>query len=497
MIFQGLFNILSLYFNQLDLFHYSIDKYFKLRIPNELDLKLNKEKIDSVIETINAIVTDEFHELGLENSQIEVKLSDQFLDIDKKELSKINTIIEIYSVKFAPIVFETLLEKILEYLVDDPNTNITMKYLKKRSLLPIEFMMELRNFKQLYDGEPAKKNQLRKYIKIKEKIVEKLREDKNKIEQIEDFENPNNKMQLFYMIYRIIEFFGIQKLYDFTHIKHYIKDNISDWLETLPLVTLKNPDLYYCGIYLLKHLDVTIEEEEEYQIKYFLLDIYDESIDEFEAPIIEATNKVDYFFKSSWIVDFELSEEQIKELLKGTPQYFESNFLKTLETSQLVIILKLYKELGVYHKVDSNRIKAIIDEIEQRITPEGINQYREGFFSSEAAYHVLFSHYMQNTMKTLREFELIDNIVSRIYRNLGILVISEKTNFDLISELYYSCECLKLLNCIEKKNALIHIARYLFPEVVFDKVYKGQEMYDFNGKYRHLKISKITGDLIA
>ena len=60
----------------------------------------------------------------------------------------------------------------------------------------------------------------------------------------------------------------------------------------------------------------------------------------------------------------------------------------------------------------------LTEEIERRISPEGIKQFREGFVSSEATYYVLFSHFMNNTLDKLKDYEILKNIVSRIYRNI-------------------------------------------------------------------------------
>ncbi len=339
MIFQGLFNIVDIYFNQIDLYFNSVEAYFLDALNKKFGLKLTEKYEYSVLikelkELLEFIKVELTKEIGLDREYIETIFSDQLLDLNEREMGKNVSIKNIYNAKIAPIIFEIFLKKVFEYLVDEPNASTMMLTFKSKGFLPIEFIMEIRNLKMLFERSPEKTKNLRKYMQIKNKIVHKLYyENKANIEALENFEDPRDKLQLFYMVYKIIDFFGIKNLYNFSRIKEYIKDNIEEWLDTIPLVTLKNPDLYYCGIYLAKHLPVLLEEEEEDIIKYFLTNIYDESIDEFEAPIIEATNKVYYFFEASWLIDLELSEEQIKELLKGERQFFESNYIKNLETS--------------------------------------------------------------------------------------------------------------------------------------------------------------------
>ncbi|GAH83663.1 unnamed protein product, partial [marine sediment metagenome] len=227
-------------------------------------------------------------------------------------------------------------------------------------------------------------------------------------------------------VYEIIDYFFLRKFFDFSHIETYLKNNLEEWLDTIPLVTLKNPDLYFCGVYLAKHLNVEIDYLE---VKKFLLNLYEENIDEFEAPVIEATDRVYCYFKTTQLANLWLTDKEISKIMKIEERFFEPHYLKNLETSQLVVILKIYHVVGAYQKLDTQKIRAIIDEIETRITVDGIKQYRDGFVSSEATYYVLFDNYMRNTLDKLNDYDLLGNIISRIYRNLEILNFSQDTNY--------------------------------------------------------------------
>jgi hypothetical protein len=189
-----------------------------------------------------------------------------------------------------------------------------------------------------------------------------------------------------------------------------------------------------------------------------------------------------------------LNFEKVNQIIKTNPQFFESNYLKNLETSQLVVILKIYHQLGVSKLEDA--IRAIKEEIELRITQEGIKQFRDGFVSSEATYYVIFSHFMSNTLDKLKDYNLLENIVKRIYRNLELLDFSIDTNYDLISELFYSIESLKLFNCIETKEMIIHLAKYLFPQEINEKISNTKEIIREKAKFRHLKVDRVTGETI-
>ncbi|MFX1269485.1 MAG: hypothetical protein ACFFAK_16110, partial [Promethearchaeota archaeon] len=299
------------------------------------------------------------------------------------------------------------------------------------------------------------------------------------------------KLQLLYLIYRIISFFHLEKRFDFSHIKDYIVNNVNEWLITIPLVTLKNPDLYFCGLFLAKSLNIKLNSE---KVKNFLMDLYEEGVDEFEAPLVEATDGLYYFLKSTHFMKLWLNDEKVNRLIETDQKFFEPNYLKDLETSQLVVILKVYTLLRKT-KLEQN-INAILKELEQRITPEGIKQYRDGFISSEATYYILFCNYMRNTLDKLKEYDLLDSIISRIYRNLELLEFSADTNFDLISELFYSFESLKLFNCVETKQMIIHLAKYLFPKEVVEKISLNTEIVKTKARFRHLKVDRITGETI-
>jgi len=491
MIFQGLFNILSLYLEDIDLFYNAIDRYFRERINEGYEkVALNKEELESRTNEVITFFKNEFIEMGFDLEEIENKFLDPFLELNTEDKEDINSVLQLYIKKISPIIFEILLEKIVDYFVDVTISPLILK-IKSKGFLPLEFVIQLRNLKDLLDANPEKKENLKKYIQIRERFIRKLNQNKNTIESLEDLMDPRDKLQLIYLIYRIINFFNLERRFDFSHIKDYILNNVKEWLITIPLVTLKNPDLYYCGLFLAKSLNLKLDRE---KVKDFLLELYEEGTDEFEAPLVEATDGLYYFLKATHFMKLWLSEVQITRLIETDSKYFEPSYLKNLETSQLVVILKLYNLLKV-PKVDQN-VNSIIEELDKRITPEGIKQYRDGFFSSEATYYVLFCNYMNNSLENLKDYDLLDSIVSIIYRNLELLEFSADTNLDLISELLYSFESLKLFNCIETEQMIIHLARYLFPKEVVNKISFNAEIVKAKARFRHFKVDRVTGETI-
>ncbi|MFX0040404.1 MAG: hypothetical protein ACFFB9_17545 [Promethearchaeota archaeon] len=491
MIFQGLFNILDLYFKEIDLFYNNIDQYFREKINGFfIDIRINENNINQKLEELAQYIIKIIKEIGFNSIDIENEFLDPFLELTKQERVQITTVLELYETKLAPIIYEIFLEKIVDYLVDVDVAPLMLK-LKSEGFLTIEFIMELRNLKTLIERSAEKRENLKKYIQIQERIIEKFKTNKQNIESLEDLEEPQFKLQILYLIYRIIHFFHLQKVFDFSHIKTYLENNVDEWLIDVPMVSLKNPDIYFCGIYLATYLKVELEKK---KIIDFLLNLYEEAIDRYESPLIEATDGAYYFIKSTELMKLWLDHQKVSKLIKTESKFYESNYLKDLETSQLVVILKMYAQLGITK--NENLIRAIKEEIDLRITPDGIKQFRDGFVSSEATYYVLFNYYMSNTLDKLKEFSILENIVSRIYRNLELLDFSIDTNYDLISELFYSLESLKLFNCIETKEMIIHLAKYLFPQEIYEKISNTKEIIREKAKFRHLKVNRVTGETI-
>jgi len=490
MIFQGLLNISSLYLDNEDSLFNRLDQFFHEKInvfveTNELCI----DDLDNSFPKLLEIIKTNLLKMGFEEEELEHAFLDPFINICQTEVGCFSSIHRLYDLKLAPIIYEIFLEKVVDYLVDIKDVTQLMLNLKSANFLSLEFIVELKNLKELINKYPEKKEHLKKYLQIQAKLEKKLEINKEKIELLEDLPDPKEKLQLLYLTYRIISFFHLEKKFDFTHIKNYLSNNIDEWLITIPLVTLRNPDLYYCGLYLADQLNIKLDKK---KVKEFLLNLYEEGIDEFEAPLIQATDGVYYLLKSTQYMGLWLTNEQLNKLVEIDPKFFNSSSLKNLETSQLVVILKIYSFIHA-RNIDEN-IYAILEELEQRITPEGIKQFRDGFVSSEATYYVVFCNYMRNTLEKLKEFDLLESIISRIYRNLELLEFSEDTNFDLVSELIYSFENLKLFNCIETREMILKMAEYLFPPEVVQKLSSSSELNRVQARFRHLKINRITGD---
>ncbi|MFX1476765.1 MAG: hypothetical protein ACFFCI_01415 [Promethearchaeota archaeon] len=493
MILQGLFNIIELYSDQEESFYENIDQYFRNLLNHNFEnFSGDNEDLLKITEEIVKKFKTEIVKLGFDKAEIDNKFSGRDLKFTKVDLEEITTIERLYRKKIAPIVYEIFLEVVLYYIADLEVESLMLN-LKSKGFLPIEFILELGNLKKLYSKSPEKLENLQKYIKVKDEIIAKFRSNKAKIETLENISEVQDKLQLLYLIYRILDFFQFIGFFDFTHLENYIKKNQNEWLYSLPIVTLKNPDLYFCGIYLANRFNVQLRNE---QINNFLNELYDEFIDEFEAPMAEATTKLYYFFKSSEIMEIWLPFDKLAPLIHCDEKFFNSNYLKDCETSQLAVIVKMFYVLNIQNKIEPSILKNIIEEIEQRVTPEGIKHHRDGFISSEATYYIIFLNYMRNTLDTLKDYDLLDSIIKRIYRNLELINFSSETNHDLVSEIFYSVESLKLFNCIETKEMMTHLVKHLFPHEVVDKIENSEQITETEARFRHLKVNRISGETV-
>ncbi len=492
MIYQGLFKILHFYFEEIDLFYTSVDNYFNTRLKEQFNINSVIEgKIEEKIEQIIQFFKKELLKLSFSQLELENKFSNPFVKFTKEDKKNTLDIRDFYKIKIAPEVYELYFEKICDYLVD-LDVQLIISNLIENDELPTEFLLEIANLKNLYDEEREKERNLRKYIQVKDKILNKFYENKENIESLEDLKETREKIQLLYFIYRIIEFFNVKNLFDFSHIETYLRTHLNECLISLPLASLKNPELYYCAIYLSKKLEININ----YALcEEFLEQMYKQITNAFDWPIYENTAELYFLLKSFYLMDKELTIEQIDKLIKVSPKSFELQFLKDLETSHLVVILKIYRMLNANKVLYEEQFQSIEREVAERISLDGIKQTREGLISSEATYYVLFFYYISNKLSELRDHTLLDNIISRIYRNLEILSFSKYTNYDLFSEILYSCKSLKLLNIVEDKEISLHLAKYLLPEEAFNRIDDMNEIRFGETKFRHLKINKITGEV--
>ncbi|HDZ19352.1 hypothetical protein LCGC14_1285940 [marine sediment metagenome] len=503
MILQGILNILDLYLTETELFYNDVDQYFQKHISNSLKTRvLTVDNIEIVLKDVVSFLIDRFEEFGLKRLKVKNRFSSPFIELKDHEKKSITSLNELYKIKLAPLIYEILMEQIVYYLVDPMAASILLNFRGKgshikhngdRGFLLLEFLIEIKNLRVLFENSPEKMENLRKYIGIRDNVIIKFCSNKNKIESLEDIKNSRDKLQLLYLIHRIIDFFDIQSFFDFTHIKQYLEGHFEDCLEDIPLISLKNPDLCFCGIYLAQHLKIDIDGE---KIKHFLKDVYEDQREEFEAPILEATDGLYYYFKSVSMANLELSDSLIDDIVKVEKKFFTPSYLREIDTSQLVIILKIYNLLGILNRIDPQNIKAIKDEIESRITPDGIKQSRDGFVTSEATYYVLFYHYINDTLDKLKDHDILNTIISRIYRNIELLDFSIDMSHDLISEVFYSCESLRLFNCIETKEMIIHLAKHMFPQEVVDKILASDIESRSRARFRHTRIDRITGEAI-
>ena len=97
MIFQGLFNILDLYFNDIELFYNNIDHYIRDKIINSFGTShIEKEDMVQKLDEIILFLIKVFVELGFKLNEVETEFLDPFLEIQEEDIQVINSPVELY-----------------------------------------------------------------------------------------------------------------------------------------------------------------------------------------------------------------------------------------------------------------------------------------------------------------------------------------------------------------------------------------------------------------
>ncbi len=245
MILQGIFNILDLFLIETELFYNDVDHYFYEEISDSLNIsEITPDNVELVLKDAVSFLSRKFEELGLNKLKVENRFSSNFLELKDQEKKNFTHFEELYKKKLAPLIYEILLEQIIYYLVDSNAASILLRFRNGRpkvehdhkggrGFLLLEFMIELKDLRTLFEESPEKMENLRKYIRIRDKIIKKFCSNKTKIEGLEDLKNSRDKLQLLYLIFRIIDFFDIQTFFDFSHIEQYLENHFEDCLKDI------------------------------------------------------------------------------------------------------------------------------------------------------------------------------------------------------------------------------------------------------------------------
>ncbi|MCK4281339.1 MAG: hypothetical protein KAX10_04420 [Candidatus Lokiarchaeota archaeon] len=489
MLFQGIFRILDLYFEEELLSYYDkIDRYLRKSVISLLsDDNLKEIEILHILADIINVLTHELINFGIDPEYLSNKFQELYFESQYRE--NVQTSLDLFNLKIIPLLNEIFLE-ILIFYIGGINGSKTILKLKNLKLIPLDLFLNLNKLKEDLSAS-EKIEHFQKYIGLIDSVCGKFCENKINIERLEDIEKIEIKLQLMYLLYRIIDFFNLQNNFNFTHIRTFIKNNLNKWLIRTPIVTLTSPEIYYCGIFMANELNINLDQE---KIQNFLDEIYDSIIEETYTPLIEETDQIYYFLKACEIVYDYIEPSFVEELIKEEEEEFYAiDNLKLMETSKLAVIIKIYALLNLPEKLEIKNIERILSVIHERINKNGVKQFPNGPLSSEATYYTLFIHYMRDSLKILENTNYLESIIQKIYTNLMFLKFTEDVNFDLVSEIFYSCESLKLLNCIETKETLVQLSKYLFPDYITNKIARIGTLPKNNIKYRYFKIDKKTG----
>ncbi len=496
MFFQGLLISIGAYFSSMTDFIYSkIELYFGGKINDLFQSELNNDEYfyDKLMFTIK----NELSDIGFKKEEIQpiinkiknlITQSKQIIDEERKGPYT-------YQKEICQMLFELVFESIINYIIDERVAKIILA-LKIKEIIPIEICAQINDFKAHYFPNTIFYTNLKNFFLIKQNIVQKLISNKINIEKLQNITTLKDKLQLFYFIFRILDLFNLENYFDFSVLKKEIKENIDSWLLNVPLVSLKNPDLYYCGLYLADKLDVEIDHN---KLISFLNLLTDNSIEEFDSLLIQGTRRLYYLLKSSDLLKVKLSLEKLYKQINKSNIFLKPGELKQYETSRIVIIYKICKILQKNYNftVDNALIDPIINELEKRIGIEGFRQFQEGLVSAEASYYGFFLFYISNNLEKIKNSTLFLSLLKIIYRNLEIITFNENLNIDLLSELLYALESLKLMNSTDIPLYSTFIGQYIFPEAVIKLINPKRNINPESFKIRIYRVDKVTGELLT
>ena len=484
MIFHGIFKIIYEILDSSKSYNRVIKKYFNRKI----EIYLKNHKNDDILNIADLIVDIKQNLLELEFSEFDI---DYFFAGVEKKFSMLNesyskSPFTFYDTEIEHLIIELIIMKILEYIVGF-DINPIIVQMRKNNLLPDNLLIQIQELKKKYENDLNKIQNLKKYLSIKNRIIETLLNNQINFSNIQRDMTNYRKLQLIYLLFRLIEYINLERKFDFHHIKDFLITHTKEYLDTIPLVTLKNPELYYCGIYLSVKLDLPIDYV---VLNFFLEQVYQDLINSFDAPFVQGTRRIYYLIKTLDLIGSTLSDEKINRLMVENDEFYRPDYLKDLETSRIILISKIYNYLGIRNKINPLKIAAIEDEINRRVeTIDNNLNY------SEVLYYLIFHYYGTGSLKNLENFDIINTLVKKIHQNLTILILNDETSNDIISELVYSFECLKLLNCINTKESFSHLVNYFLPNQAIAQIQQDLEQIPEISNCKQLKINKITGDL--
>ncbi len=492
MIYKGVLSILSLHFKQFtDLIYLKIVDYVKAKLnlhKNELTKGFNDELLIS-------LKTD-LSEFGLGPLEIDItlyQLKKKFCDLLEQFFEVNQKLFDYYQKELEQTIYELILEKIADYIVNNDASKILLA-LNTKNIIPIELCASIHDLKQELLSEPEKYQNLKKFLSIKEFFMKKFLTNKINIESLESIQNDKDKLQIFYFIYRILEMFHLENFFVFDALKDYIKNKSDDWLKNLPLVSSKNPDLYFCGLFLASKLNIEIDNK---KTNFFLNNLVTTSSEEFDSLLIQGTRRLYYLIKTAYLLGIKISLSSINKEIYSINHLIKVGTLIQYEPSRLVIIFKLYNLLQEKYGINLDlRISDIIfEEIEKRTIPSGLKQYREGLITAEACYYGLFYFYASNDLNKLEGSSIFQSIVNILSKNLELINFNENISVDLLKELLYSLESLELINCFNLSTNSMLVYQYLFP-IKFTTILQKRKitLEDFKGK--KYRIDKTTGSLL-
>lgn len=321
-------------------------------IDKEIDYK--DPDFREVLHSVVDIIGNGLSMIGIPKDQIESSFKSEYRFF-KTQMNLKTYKSWIYD-EFKPKLEYLLFGEILNFFID-PTRNIINKML---DLGLIDESIKVK-FEEIYQKYPRLNKFLSWQINI-ENILKKELFEKQIIQTILKFEDPENDLRAVYFLYLLGEFFKFNNRINLSSAVSFLIGDISKWSLPNKEISLVKPLTLYSGLYLtIKNdieLDLTI-------VKNNLKDLLVESINLHEDPIFSDSYIVYYIINSMKLLKLKLTPKFIESLIKKKTDSTTIDKLSQLTTDRLGLIYELFKELeflNVLTNEDRENIKHIIEK---------------------------------------------------------------------------------------------------------------------------------------
>lgn len=364
--------------------------------------------------------------IGIPNDQIEIYFKNEyrFFRADKTLLNYHEWI----SHEFKDKINFLILSEILEYFTGKEG-NIIDKMIEL-SLISADLKENL--------NEIEKKNpNLTKYLSWQKNLEKKLNEmilNSDKLASIYEFNYPEHDLLFLYNLFVLAKIFGLESKINLIPAVNFLVGKVDCWSVQNENITLIHPTALYAGFYLVHDNDIDIDKSIcQKQIEKMRTNILINKISIFSSPYL-----VNHMIELMKISNMTLTSEFTESITVKDGNFASLSNLRLKNTSELGLILLLYKQLGFYKNFNevenANFLKIIKERSSDGLFFEANDSKTFSIESLMGGFSIL-SETRNLNVENINFGEFLDHIIDEINRltknmnfedsdNLGKLILA-------------------------------------------------------------------------